>query len=366
MKRRNEFQPVPRRIALFLGTATLLVSLLAGGGAWAFSAPAISRSADRNLDLLTNTSAQLSLADPRIGCLENLCSKDTLYVTTDQHGLVNLELVIELPAGLVVDLPSIYADPFTNKDPNLLHAYWQAQGGDSILVDMAWGPTYSTGNPSNRIASLALRNAGAVTGMYTISCTRSLWFDSIGVPHVNELNLGTTSINVDCRAPVISSVGVNGNGAVQSCPSIANRFSATFDRGPAPGDAPLQTAWVTFFPSNETFVIFNSVPPSNPYSVTFPDTARCADFLNALGDTCSILTLHLEDAECNTAQTLLANLCDHPLPVELVTFEAYPVAEGVRLYFVFASETNSDHFENLAQHGPRSAILFTCDDPFAR
>jgi hypothetical protein len=345
MKQRYHIAPVNRPIALFVCAGTLLVSLLAAAGARAVTPIGTTGTGNRTHDALETSNILLSLADPWVGCLPNVCSKETLFVSTDRDSLVNLQLVIKLPNGLVVDLPTIYADPVMNGDPRLLHAYWLPLGGDSILLDMAWGPPYSTGDPSQRIASLALRNVSALTGTYPISCLRSLWVDPSGGLHPNDFTLGAVIVKVDCQAPEISSVSVNRAGASQSCPNIANRFSATLDRGPTPGDSPLQQAWVTFSPGNATFILFDGNPGSNPYTLTFPDTARCTEFLNDLGETCSILTLHVIDAECNTTDTLLADLCDHPLSVELVTFEAYSAVDGVRLNFALASENNNDHFE---------------------
>ncbi|MBI5060521.1 T9SS type A sorting domain-containing protein [candidate division KSB1 bacterium] len=254
------------------------------------------------------SNVDLALADPTIGCVAgDSCNVDVLHVMIDRAALTNLRLVFQLPSGFqLLDPANGAALPQAPADSNTVFAQVNALAGDSFELDIAWDGFAggSSGNPAQKVASIPLRNVGAVSGSYKISGAHSLWIDTNGGQHTDDMILSAISVIVDCTPPTITSFSNPATcSAFGSALLLIDKLTVVLDRG-VDGSA-LDSAWVTFSPGGYSFPLFGSNPVSNPYTVTFPDAGSAAAFYaNLLNNGCTTLTLHVRDARCNEAATV--------------------------------------------------------------
>jgi parallel beta-helix repeat protein len=259
----------------------------------------------------------LVVSDALIGCNTG-CTVDTLYITLDAAGIPNLQVVIDIPAGFASALPvNGIVTPGSNVDPNLLQAFAVSINlGTQVQVEMGFEAPGSTGNNALYVACIPIVNVSATSGSYAFTGNSSLWIDYLGGNHIDELLLGTISVEVDCTDPEITDFLTNETCSFGSAAQVVDAFSATL----SDADADLESAWVTFAPGGGSYQVFGPSLTS-PQSLTFPPSGDEAVYYGYLQEGCNTLTLHLLDTECNETTVDLVNVGrDNTAPAPVVTY----------------------------------------------
>jgi hypothetical protein len=285
-----------------------------------------------NVDLHPNvnscTNVDLTIVDPYIGCPAGCNNTDVVNIGIDQAGLTNLELVIQLPAGFALNCANgtDIRPPAGVRDPHVTAA-WVNAVGTTVNIAFTWEPPYSSGVSTQLIAAIPVINTGATTGTYGFAGLSSNWADDQGNMHPNTFFLGTVSVNVDCDVPVITSFTNSATCAFGAADQMVNKFTAVLDRGTAPGDALLESAWIMIGANRYDLTALN--PAVNPNTVTFPATAGDAAILYGwlANNACTTITLHVKDVKCNesTADVIVGR--DEADPNLTVT-PVYPASVG--------------------------------------
>lgn len=234
-----------------------------------------------------------------IGCDGSECAEGDICLTLGSQGLPNLQLTMQLPSGYALALPpgGGVVTPSSDADTCLIQAFAIDQGGGSVLIDIGFQWPGSVGDISKKIACIPVINMSNGTGIHAAQLNSSLWIDSGGGEHQNDLDLGVGVVKVDCDAPVINSVQNLTSCAFGSASQVANQFSVTF----SDALSGLDSAWVTFQPSGGSYAFLASEVTS-PQTLTFPADSDTALFYSLLAtDTCNTLTIRVRDSECNVS-----------------------------------------------------------------
>ncbi|MFZ5432218.1 MAG: right-handed parallel beta-helix repeat-containing protein [Calditrichota bacterium] len=278
---------------------------------------------------------QLSMDDPHLGCSAT-CIDGLLKVQLTVIGIPNLSVVFTLPSEItaILPMPPLVSPPVGEKDPNLLNSY-ATLTGNQLQIDMGFNSPYSTGDLSKYVAYIPIQYVSGITGTYNITGTSSIWWEIDNTQHTDELSLATYGVNIDCTPPEITGYANTATCAFGSAAQIEDAFTATFGLGAAPGDAPLDEAWITFSPSGQTFYL----PTPVPGPATFPAAGDAATFYGYLAnDACNTLTLHLTDTECNETTEVLSNIGrDETAP-------SLSIANTTPTGYCYNNTSGSDHY----------------------
>ncbi len=300
----------------------------------------------------------MSLEDPFIGCVNTSpCNENLLHITTDQAGLVNLQVVIELPANFeLIDPTNGLALPVGTVDDSVIFAVVNAYvGTDSFEVNIIWAPPYSSGNTSERIASIPIKYTGSTTGTYTINGLSSLYND--GMNYIaNALALGSVDIDVDCSKPTITDFSNSAScTAFGSFAQMVEELHGTFDKGVGAGASDLDEAWVQFGIAGPTLTVFTANTSTSPYTVDFPGALwPTAWYTNLNLDNCTDLYLYVKDVKCNVSDPEMITVGRDETPP---TLGGLPVALGCYSPNTYLALDNDLNITDLLNATPCGATI---------
>ncbi len=276
-----------------------------------------------NVDLNPNVGCGgigFSVSSYYVGC-ETACVGDTLYVTFDGTGFLAGQLFIQLAAELDANWAAGNQQqlvmPSSNAATNLVFSAARRSAGNQIELNVQWGPPYSTGNGTQYIATIPIKNAtGTHCQTLGVAGSSSTFYDLSG-PHIDEFLLGSTNVHVDCEDPAasLSYTSPLTCNAFATAAQFEGLMTASVLRGGVPCNSQLESAYVEVNGIvTQRIWLFNGLLAGDYTNTAFPSSADAATIYDWLNEGCNDLVLHAFDAECNEGRDTLVLIKDTAAP----------------------------------------------------